>query len=180
MATIMRYLALIILLAILSCCYGGGAGHYGGYDVDGRFLSYPAFSSPLSFSSFAAVNNSTAISPILLGDAIFMPDIDLWRFGNGAALSHPLLPLWSQYSFFLPFPEFRGWSFGSNDSQTSSIKDLLNEDANSSFAVYDTQSVRQFALQDGYREGVEAHDDQSRMGLNHFMDDDEPPGSPLL
>lgn len=180
MATIMRHPALIILLAILSCCSGGGTGHYGGSDVDGRFLSRPAFSSPLSFSSFAAGNNSTAISPILLGDAIFMPDIDLWRFRNGAALSHPLLPLWSQYSFFLPFPEFCGWSFGSNESQTSSIKDLLAEDENSSFAVYDTQSVRQFALQDGYLEGVGAHDDQSRMGLNHFMDDDEPPGRPLI
>jgi hypothetical protein len=176
----MRHPTLIILLAILSCFSGGGAGHYGGSDADGRFLSYPAISSPLSFSSFAADNNSTAISPMLLGDAIFLPDIDPRRFGNISALSHPLLPLWSQYSFFLPFPKFCGWSFGSNESQTSSMKDLLDEDENSSFAVYDTQSVRQFALQDGYLEGVGAHDDQSRMGLNHFLDDEEPPGRPLL
>ena len=39
-------------------------------------------------------------------------------------------------------------------------------------AIYDTLCVRQFALQDEYHEGVEAHDDPTRMGMSHFLDDD--------
>jgi len=179
-ATIMRHLALIILLTILSCSFVGDASHYDGNDAHGRFLGYPAFSSFLSFSSFVAVNNSTDISPILLDAAIFMPNANLWRFGNGSALSRPLLPLWSQYSFFLSFPDFSCGSSGSDEDNTTSINDFLNGDENRTFPVYEVQSVRQFALQDGYKEGVEAHDDQTRMGLNHFLDDDEPPKRPLL
>lgn len=99
-----------------------------------------------------------------------------------ADVPHPLLPLWSQYTFFLPFSGLEDWLFGSYDGSTSSIRNFVDERDPStvSSAGYETQSVRQFALQDGYREGLEAHDDPARMGSNRFLDDDNPPSSPLL
>jgi len=33
---------------------------------------------------------------------------------------------------------------------------------------------------DSYHEGVEPHNDPDRLGINHFLDDDEPPDRPLL
>ncbi len=40
--------------------------------------------------------------------------------------------------------------------------------------------LRQFMQADSYHEGVEPHNDPDRLGINQFLDDDEPPGRPLL
>lgn len=178
--TIMRQLALIApLLAILLCSFGCGMNLHHGVDGPGRDSSIQGFSGLYLSSSFVAGNGTSVISPILLDSEIFPYNMYPWRLMSGSAHSHPLLPVWSQYSFFLPFPEFCGWSSGGDEGQAC-INDLLDHDENSSLAVYEIPSLRQFALKDGYKEGVEAHDDQTRMGLNHFLDDDEPPKRPLL
>jgi len=72
------------------------------------------------------------------------------------------------------------WLFGSYDSPVPSVKNFLKEDWKSAASDYDTPAMRQFMQEDSYHEGVEPHNDPDRMELNHFLDDDEPPGRPLL
>lgn len=168
-------LALILFISLSSALFYP----FPGLDAYGPALGYPAYPSPLSFPLFASGNNTTAISVVLMRATEQRPEFEVWRYGNGSACSHPLLPLWSAYSFYLPFQK-AGRSFGDYESNTSSIDDFLTESQNRSSATYDTSSIRQFALQDEYHQGVEAHDDPTRMGMSHFLDDDEPPGSPLL
>lgn len=166
MATIMKSWALISLLFMLfaySCegtMYLFSGSHF--FDLG---LSYPGYGSPLSFTSFAAGNNTTSVSPVLLSATIFRPEFELQRSMNRSGYYHPILPLWSQFTFYLPF---------------SSMQNFLREDWKPSAPDYDTPAVRQFMQEDGYREGVEAHNDPDRIGISHFLDDDEPPGRPLL
>ncbi|HPT37733.1 MAG TPA: hypothetical protein PLZ44_05535 [Methanothrix sp.] len=178
----MKHLALIpLFLLLLSVSVDSTVYLYSGNDSYGIGLSYPGYASPLSYSVFAFGNNSTSISPVLLRATMFRPEFEVQRYRNSSAYSHPILPLLSQFSFYLPFPGIDDdWSFGSYDGPTSSVKNFLGGDSNQSSAIYETSTIRQFALQDSYHEGVEAHDDQTRMGLNNFLDSDEPPGSPLL
>jgi hypothetical protein len=140
MATIMKHRALISLLFILFACSSEGTMYlFSGSGACGHGLSYPGYGSPLSLASeFRFINQS---------------------------YYHPILPLWDQFTFYLPFP---------------AVKDFRREDWKPATADYDTPAVRQFMQEDGYREGVEQHNDPDRMGLNHFLDDDEPPGRPLL
>lgn len=168
-------LALILLISLSSALFYP----FPGLDAHSPALGYPAYASPLSFPLYAAGNNTTAISAVLLRATEVRPEFEVWRYGNGSAYSHPLLPLWSAYTFYLPFQK-AGRAFGDYESNTSSIDDFLTESQNHSSATYDTPSIRQFALQDEYHQGVEAHDDPTRMGMSHFLDDDEPPGPPLL
>lgn len=178
----MKHLVLIpLLLMLLSVGANSTVYLYSGNDSYGIGLSYPGYTSPLSYSIFAFGNNSTPISPVLLRATMFRPEFEVQRYTNNSAYSHPILPLLSQYSFYLPFPSIDDdWFFGSYEGPTTSIKNFLGGNGNQSSAIYETSTIRQFALQDSYQEGVEAHDDQTRMGLNHFLDSDEPPGSPLL
>ena len=168
-------LALILFISLSSALFYP----FPGLDAHSPALGYPAYSSPLSFPLFAAGNNTTAISAVLMRATELRPEFEVWRSGNGSAYSHPLLPLWGAYTFYLPFQK-AGRSFGDYESNTSSIDDFLTKSQNRSSATYDTPSIRQFALQDEYHQGVEAHDDPTRMGMSHFLDDDEPPGPPLL
>jgi len=161
----MKHWALISLLFILFACSGAGTMYlFSGSDAYGLGLSYPGYSSPLSLASFVASNNTTAISPVFLSSTVFRPE---FRFinQNRSGYYHPILPLWSQFTFYLPF---------------SSMQNFLREDWKPGAPDYDTPAVRQFMQEDGYKEGVEAHNDPDRIGLNHFLDDDEPPGRPLL
>ena len=168
-------LALILFISFSSALFYP----FPGLDAHSPALGYPAYASPLSFPLFAAGNNTTAISAVLMRATELRPEFEVWRYGNGSAYSHPLLPLWSAYTFYLPFQK-AGRTLGNCVSNTSSIDDFLTENQNRSSATYDTPSVRQFALQDEYHEGVEAHDDPTRMGMSHFLDDYDPPGPPLL
>jgi len=181
LASIMKHWTMISLLLAFSLLGADAISYpYPGSDAYGSALDYPAYASPLSFPLFAAGNNTTSISAVLLRATIFRPEFETQKYASGSSRSHLLLPLWSAYTFYQPFPELCGWSFSSRNGTTSSIDDFLKEDENRSSAIYDTLSVRQFALQDEYHQGVEAHDDPTRMGMSHFLDDDEPPGPPLL
>ena len=176
-ATIMKHWALISLLFTLSACSGAGTVHlFSGSDAYDQGLSHPGYSSPLSLASFVAGNNTTAVSPVFLSATVFRPE---FRFIN-QSYYHPILPLWSQFTFYLPFTSMQDWFSGSYDGYVPAVKDFLREDWKPSAPDYDTPAVRRFMQEDGYQEGVEAHNDRDRMGLNHFLDDDEPPGRPLL
>ena len=178
--TIMKHLSLIALLFILSAGSGEGTMYlYGGSDAYGQGLSYPGYSSPLSLTSFVAGNNTTAISPVFLITTVFRPE---FRFinQNRSGYYHPIQPLWGQFTFYLPFLSMQDWFSGSYDSYVPAVKDFLKDGWKSAAPDYDTPAVRQFMQQDSYLEGVEPHNDPDRMGINHFLDDDEPPGRPLL
>ena len=186
MVAIMRHWALISLLILIFAAEGEATVYlYSGNDSYGQGLSYPGYATPLSFYSFAAGNNTTPVSPVLLQATIFRPEFEVQlhpngSVGNDSAYSHPILPLWEQYTFFLPLSGISDWFFGSYDGPTSSVNNFLKDGETASSANYETSSVRKFALQDSFYEGIEAHDDPTRMGLNHFLDSDEPPGRPLL
>ena len=179
-ATTMKHWALISLLFILSAGSGEGTMYlYGGSDAYGQGLSYPGYSSPLSLASFVAGNNTTAVSSVFLITTVFRPE---FRFinQNRSGYYHPIQPLWGQFTFYLPFLSMQDWFSGSYDSYVPAVKDFRKDDWKSTAPDYDTPAVRQFMQQDSYLEGVEPHNDPDRMGLNSFLDDDEPPGRPLL
>jgi hypothetical protein len=181
MATIMKYLALIYLLFMLSACSGEGTMYlYSGGDAYGQGLSYPGYGSPLSLTSFVAGNNTSVVSPAFQRATIYRPELEPESSRNRSGYYHSILPLWSQFTFYLPFTSMQDWFSGSYDLYVPAVKDFLREDWKPSAPDYDIPAIRQFMQVDGYREGVEAHNDPDRMGLNHFMDDDEPPGRPLL
>jgi hypothetical protein len=177
----MKHWALIALLFVLSAGSGEGTMYlYGGSDSYGQGLSYPGYAIPLSFVSFAAANNTTAVSSVLLSATIFRPEFRLLKNQNGSGYYHPIQPLWGQFTFYLPFLSMQDWFSGSYDSYVPAVKDFLKEDWKPAASDYDTPAIRQFMQEDSYREGVEQHNDPDRMELNRFLDDDEPPGRPLL
>ncbi len=177
----MKYWALIFLLFTLLAGSGEGTMYlYGGSDAYGLGLSYPGYSSPLSFATFVAGNNTTTVSPVLLRATIFRPEFSLIKYSNRTGYYHPIQPLWNQFTFYLPFLSTQDWFSGSYDSYVPTVKDFRKDNWKPAAPDYDTQAIRQFMKEDGYREGIEPHDDTARMGLNRFLDDDEPPGRPLL
>jgi hypothetical protein len=101
-------------------------------------------------------------------------------YGQGLSYYHPIQPLWDQFTFYLPFLSMQDWFSGSNISSVPSGKNFLKENWKPAASDHVTPTIRQFMQEDGYREGVEQHNDPDRMELNHFLDDDEPPSRPLL
>ncbi|HPS92490.1 MAG TPA: hypothetical protein PKV33_10050, partial [Methanothrix sp.] len=69
---------------------------------------------------------------------------------------------------------------GSYTGYAPSMRNFLKEDWSSAGADYETSTVRKFMQSDIFDEGVEPHNDPTRLGMNHFLDSDEPPGRPLL
>ena len=162
----MKHLALLSLLFMLSACSCKGTmSHYSGGDFFGQGLSYLGYSGSLSLAPVVAGNNTTAISPAFLSVAVFPPEFRFMN-QNSSGYYHPILPLWDQFAFYLPFFD--------------SSKDFLREDWRPTTLYYVTPAVRQFMQEDVYQEGVEPHNDPDRMGQNHFLDDYEPPERPLL
>jgi hypothetical protein len=171
MATNMKHWALISLLFMLSACSTEGTMYlYSGSDAYSQELSYPGYIIPFSFATLAAGNNTTPISPVFLGATN----------QSRSGYYHPILPLWHQFAFYLPFPSIQDWFSGSYGGHTPAAKNFLRDDWKPAAQDYDTPAIRQFMQQDSYREGVEPHNDPDRMGISHFLDDDEPPGRPLL
>ncbi len=161
----MKYWALIPLLFILSACSAEEIRNpFDSSDAYRQELSYPGYSNPFSPVYLVASNNTSALSPAFLGATVFSPE---FRFinQNSTGYYHPILPMWDQFTLYLPF---------------SSVKDFLQEDWKPAAQDSNTPAVRQFIQKDSYREGVEPHNDPDRMGLNNFLDDDEPPRRPLL
>lgn len=177
----MKYRTLISLLFILLAGSGEGTMYlYGGSDAYGQGLSYPEYAAPLDLTSFVAGNNATAVSPALLRATIFRPEFRFPEHRNGTGYYHPILPIWNQFSFYLPFLSRDDWSFGSYNSYVPTVKNFLKDDWTPPGQDYETAAVRQFMQTDSYHEGVNPHDDPTRLGINHFLDDDEPPRRPLL
>ncbi len=161
----MKHMAMLSLLFMLSACSCEGAmSHYSSGGFFGHGLSYPGYSNSLSLIPVVVGNNTSAISPVFLSDAVFLPEFRFMN-QNSSGYYHPILPLWDQFTFYLPF---------------SSVKDFLRADWKPATTDYVTSAVRQVMQEDVYREGVEPHNDPGRTGRNHFLDDDEPPERPLL
>ena len=180
-ATNMKNWAMISLLFMLSACSAEGTMYlYSGSDAYSQELSYPGYSGPFSLTLFVAGNNTSAISPVLLGATIFRPEFKLIKYQNRSGYYHPIQPLWDQFAFYLPFSSMQYWFSGSYDGHVPAVKEFLREDWKPASADYGTPAIRQFMQQDSYREGVEPHNYPERMGISHFLDDDEPPGRPLL
>ena len=177
----MKLWALMYILFMLSACSGEGTVYlYSGSDAYGQGLSYPGYGSPLYLTSFVPGNNTTVVSPAILRATIYRPELEPQSSRNRSGYYHSILPLWSQFTFYLPFTSMQDWFYGGYGSYVPAVKDFLREDWKSAAPDYDTPAIRQFMQQDSYREGVEAHNDPGRMGIDHFLDDDEPPGRPLL
>lgn len=177
----MKHWTLISLLFMLLAGSGEGTMYlYGGSDAYGQTMSYPGYATPLALTSFVPGNNTTVVSPAFLRATIFRPEFRFQEYRNTTGHYHPILPLWNQFTFYLPFLSMKDWSFGSYDSHVPAVKDFLKDDWSPASPDYDTAAVRQFMQADGYREGVEPHNDPDRLGINRFLDDDEPPGRPLL
>lgn len=180
-ATIMKHWTLISLLFMLLAGSGEGTMYlYGGSDAYGQALSYPAYGTPLALTTLVPGNNTTVVSPALLRATIFRPEFIFQKYQNATGYYHPILPIWNQFTFYLPFLSREDWSFGSYNSYVPTVKNFLKDDWSGASPDYDTAAVRQFMQSDGYHEGVEPHNDPDRLGINHFLDDDEPPGRPLL
>jgi hypothetical protein len=181
MADIMKHWTLIsLLIIILAGCCEGTMYLYGGSDAYGQGLGYPSYGTPLTFSAIVPGNNTTAISPVLLMATIYRPGTGFLRDKNATVYYHPILPIWNQFSFYLPFLSGEDWSFGSYTGYAPSMRNFLKEDWGPSGADYETSTLRKFMQSDSFNEGVEPHNDPDRLGINHFLDSDEPPGRPLL
>jgi hypothetical protein len=177
----MKHWTLISLLFMLLAGSGAGTMYlYGGSDAYGQGLNYPAYGTSLALTSFAPGNNTSVVSPALLRATIFRPEFSFQKYQNATGYYHPILPLWNQFTFYLPFLSSEDWSFGSYNSFVPSVKNFLKDDWSGASPDYDTTAVRQFMQSEGYHEGVEPHNDPDRLDINHFLDDDEPPGRPLL
>ncbi|OPY54748.1 MAG: hypothetical protein A4E49_00758 [Methanosaeta sp. PtaU1.Bin112] len=177
----MKHRTLISLLIIFLAGSSEGTMYlYGGSDAYGKGLSYPGYGTPLTFSAIIPGNNTTAVSPVLLMATIYRPETGFGRDGNATGYYHPLLPLWNQFTFYLPFLSGEDWSFGSYNGYAPSVKNFLKDDWGPAGADYETSAVRRFIQSDSFHEGVEPHNDPTRLGINHFLDSDEPPGRPLL
>jgi hypothetical protein len=177
----MKLLSLIFILYLFSACSGEGTMYlYDGTGAYGQGLKDTDYSSLLFLGSFVTSNNTTALSPAFLSAAALRPEFRLSKYQNGSGYFHPILPLWDQFTFFLPFISMQDWFSGSYDRIVPSSNNFLKEDWEPSAPDHVTPTMRQFMQEDGYLEGVEQHNDPDRMELNHFLDDDEPPGRPLL
>jgi len=181
MTGIMKHWILISLLIIILA--GGSEGTmylYGGSDAYGQGLGYPSYGTPLTFSAIVPGNNTTTISPVLLMATIYRPEARFQRDQNATSHYHSILPVWNQFSFYLPFLSGEDWSFGSYTGYAPSMRNFLKEDWSPAGADYETSAVRKFMQSDSFDEGVQPHNDPTRLGMNHFLDSDEPPGRPLL
>ena len=177
----MRLEALLLLLFLSSGPVAQGSLQiYGGNHSHSLELSYLDSPWPLSMASFLARSYTTGIEPVHLGNSLFPSDRNRTESLNRSDYYHPISPLWDQFAIYLPLFSLHEWFTKYNESIVPSDKDFLKDAWSPASDGVTTPTVRQFVVQDSYREGVEAHDDPDRMELGHFMESDEPPGRPLL
>ncbi|HPT19734.1 MAG TPA: hypothetical protein PLJ25_06695 [Methanothrix sp.] len=150
--------------------------------ISSTIFSGPAWAGPAFqpfFGEANGSNNSTATAPLILSSTIFGQGEMPRSWQNDTSYFHPVLAKWEQFSFYLPMLRY-GEFFGGQKMISAAANASLNIDREGATKDYSTASVRQFVALDKYYPGVEEHDDPDRMELNHFLDDDEPPGRPLL
>jgi hypothetical protein len=170
----------LLLVTILISNAQGIMYLFSGNDSYGQGLSYPNYMNPLSLSSFVVQDNTTSMAPVFLGATLYRPEFRLIKFINRSDYHHPMLPLWSQYSFYLPITSLQGGFFGSYDTQVPAAKEFMKTNWTPRDPDYETTSIRQFVEEDEYNEGIEPHGDPDHNRQVHFLDDDEPPKRPLL
>ena len=127
-------------------------------------------------ASFPAQNNTTGLKPIHLGSANNSTTESL----NSSDYYHITYPIWDQFANYLPLASIHEWFSKYSINPPAAVPNFLRDDWKPSHESMATPTIKQFAKEDRYREGVEPHDDPDRMELNHFLDSDEPPGRPLL
>ena len=177
----MKIEALILLLFISSGSVAQGAMHpYSGSDSYGQGLSYPENLGSFSIASFLVQNNTTGLEPVYLGTAVSLPNNTSIKYLNSSDYYHITQPFWDQFGNYLPLTSMHEWFSKDSNSSLTSGTNFLRDDWKPSPEYMATPTIKQFAKQDSYQEGVEPHNDPDRMGLNHFLDSDEPPGRPLL
>ena len=145
----------------------------------GRGLSYPDNPEPFSIASFLVLNNTNGTIPIYLGTNVFQPNESPIKSLNRSDYYQIIQPLWDQFDFFLPLPSIYEW-FSNSDNPHPALKNFPRDDWKPGSEDVATPTMKQFVENDVFQPGVEPHNDPDRMELNHFLESDEPPGSPLL
>jgi hypothetical protein len=186
----MLLMLLFTLICVPNAC--GIMYLFSGTDSYGQGLSYPSIHNSPAIASFVIKDNTSRLASVFLGATIMRPEFRQIKYHNHSE-NYPLVEpfrntsFWSQYSFYLPTitpkgwdPASHTWSSAENEDQVPSVRDFARSDWEPASTDYHTSSIREFTQEDGYRMGVEAHNDAKWDSLNHFLDDDEPPGPPLL
>jgi len=189
----MRLTLPILLLTLLCTSNAGGIMHlFSGTDSYGQGLSYPSINKTPAIASFVIKDNTSQLASVFLGATIMRPEFRQIKYHNHSE-NYPMMDpfrntsFWSQYSFYLPTIAAKGWEpashtwfTGVNEDQVPTVEDFARPDWKPASADFQTSSIREFTQEDGYRRGVEAHNDAKWDSMSHFLDDDEPPGRPLL
>ena len=152
-----------------------------GSDSYGQGLSYPDNSGQFSIAFFLALNNTNGTSPFYLGTNVFRPNESLIKSLNRTDYYQIIRPQWDQFDFYLPIPSIYEWF--SEDRDTTPLpaaRKITGDDWKPGSEDVATPTMKQFVENDVFQPGVEPHNDPDRMELNHFLESDEPPGSPLL
>ncbi|RQW80452.1 MAG: hypothetical protein EHM14_04865 [Methanothrix sp.] len=185
-------LPILVFALVLASNAGGIMYLFSGTDSYGLGMSYPGINRTPAVASFVINDSTSQLASVFLAATIMRPEFRQIKYHNRSE-NYPLVEsfrnnsFWSQYSFYLPTISSGGWSPAShtwlaaeNEDQVASIKDFTSSNWKPAEADYQTPSVREFAREENYRMGLEAHNDAKWDSQNHFLDDDEPPRPPLL
>ena len=153
---------------------------HSGSDSYGQGLSYPDNSGQFSIASFLAMNNTNGTSPAYLGTDVFRPNESLIKSLNRTDYYQIIRPQWDQFDFYLPIPSIYEWFSKGIDNPLPAARKITGDDWKPGSEDVATPTMKQFVENDVFQPGVEPHNDPDRMELNHFLESDEPPGSPLL
>ena len=177
----MKIAALILFLFISSGPVAQGSMQpHSGSDSYGQGLSYPDNSGQFSIASFLAMNNTNGTSPAYLGTDVFRPNESLIKSLNRTDYYQIIQPRGDQFDFYLTFPSMYQWLSKDNDNPHQKARKITGDDWKPGSEDVATSTMKQFVENDVFQAGVEPHNDPDRMELNHFLESDEPPGSPLL
>ena len=177
----MKIAALILFLFISSGSVAQGSMQpHSGSDSYGQGLSYPDNSGMFSIASFLALNGTNGTTPVYLGTNAFRPNESLTKILNRTDYYQIIQPRGDQFDFYLTFPSMYQWFSKDNDNPHPAARKITGDDWKPGSEDVATSSMKQFVENDVFQPGVEPHNDPDRMELNHFLESDEPPGSPLL
>ena len=177
----MKIAALILFMFISSGSVAQGSMQpHSGSDSYGQGLSYPDNSGMFSIASFPVLNNTNGTSPVYLGTNVFQPNESLIKSLNRTDYYQIIRPLWDRFDFYLPIPSMYEWFSNDSDTPLPAARKISGDDWKAGSKDVATSTMKQFVENDVFQPGVEPHNDPDRMELNHFLESDEPPGSPLL
>jgi hypothetical protein len=176
----MKIAALILFVFISSGSIAQGSMQpHSGNDSYGQGLSYPDNSGMFSIASFPVLNSTNGTIPVYLGTNVFLPNESLTKSLNRTDYYQIIQPLGDQFDFYLTFPSMYQW-LSNSDNPLPATRKITGDDWKPGSEDMATSTMKQFVENDVFQPGVEPHNDPDRMELNHFLESDEPPGSPLL